>query len=142
MAPRLDRREQNLLGVQVHCIISVGYGKRRVILVEGGAVFSKAVNGPSIRAIPKHVIAAQVAGKRLGVGDASRHGGVTGTVSVDGNAIANSSGIIGNGNGRRPRPLRRQLTRRRRAWVSAQLSRTKIFQSGCVIGRAVRSPSW
>jgi hypothetical protein len=140
LAPRLDRREHNLPGAQVHCIICVGHGKRRVVVIAFGVVFSKAVNGSFDQPIPKHATAAWSASERHGVGAASRRSGVTGTVPVAGNAIALSSSVIGNANGPRCGPLRRQLTRRRRAWASAQLRRTKIFQNGCATGQAVMSP--
>jgi hypothetical protein len=138
LAPRLDRREQNLPGVQVHCIIFLGRGKSRVSVVEVGVVFSKAVNGSSVRPIRKHAIAAQSVGERRGVGGASRRGGVTGTVSVAANGTANSSGVIGNG--RRPQQSSRQLTPRRCAWVSAQPRPSKIFWNACATGPAATSP--
>jgi hypothetical protein len=96
LAPRLDRREQDLPGAQVHCIISVGPGKRRVVLIEVGVVCSKAVNGLFDRPIPKHVIAAQSAGKRRGVGGRSRLAGVIGPPRQGERIGVNNTSVIGN----------------------------------------------
>jgi hypothetical protein len=105
LAPRLDRREQDLPGAQVHCIISVGHGKRRVVLIEVGVVCSKAVNGLFDRPIPKHVIAAQIAGKRRGVGGMSRPAGIIGPPRQDAYAGVNNTSVIGSVGRRRRRQL-------------------------------------
>ena len=112
LAPRLDRREQNLPGVQIHCSIFVDHDKSRVIVVDSAVVFSKAVNGLSVRPIPKHVIAAPLAGRQLGVGGVRRPAGVIGPVPAGSSVGGSNSSVIGNGVANEPQ---RQLRRQRRA---------------------------
>ena len=105
------------------------------MFVEDGVVFSKAVNGPSARLIPKHVIAAKVADTPLGAGGTSRPAGVIGRPSQGGCVGVNNTGVIGNVARRR----RSQLAWRWRARVSAQAVVRKIFWNGCATGLAVTS---
>jgi hypothetical protein len=81
----------------------VGHDKSRVILAESAVVFSKAVNDPSVRLILKHVIAAPLVGRQLGVGGVRRPAGVIGPVPAGSSGGGSNSGVIGNGvaNGQR-----------------------------------------
>lgn len=136
MAPRLDHREQDLPGVQIHWSMSGGYDKRRVVPVEVGVAFSKAVNSRSSQAVPKHDIAVKLAGKRPDGGVACKRAVVIGPAPRGVRVGVSSSGVIGNAVGN---VRQRQLPRRRRARASAQPVRARIFANGCASGRAAMS---
>ena len=131
LAPRLDRREQNLPGAHLHCSSSAANGQRHRVLVAADVVCSRVVTDVSRRGILRPAIAATSVAERRGAG---RRAGVIGPAGRARNGAALSSGVIGNGgvNGQL-RPRRRQ----RRARASAQRSHTPILWSGRAIGPAV-----
>jgi hypothetical protein len=138
LAPRLDRREQNLPWAPRHFIIFPVHGKRRACHVERAVVCSRAVTSALHPLIRKAVTVVVAVLKRLGVGVASRPADAIGPAPVAGSSGGSSISAIGNGGASR----RRQLTSRRRARVSAQPVPAKIVQDGCAIGRAVTFCWW
>jgi hypothetical protein len=105
------------------------------VVVGGGVVFSKAVNGRSGRPIRKHVIAVKVASKRRGVGGVGSPANGIGPARTGRNVGVSRVGVIGSG-GRPQRGQRCQLACPRCARASAQLQKALNFTGGVVNGRA------
>jgi hypothetical protein len=80
----------------------------------------------------------KVAGRRLGVGGASRPAGVIGPANQGVRVGVSKTGSTGNA----ARLKRQQLACRRRARVSAQLAVLEIFTNGSATGRGVTSLLW
>jgi len=109
-------------------------GKGPVGHVEGVSACSRIVKGGSSRPGRRAGTAAAPAPWRRGVGGACRRAGVTGPAWVVGSGGGNRTGVIGNGVASARWP-RRQLTRGRRARVSAQPPAARIMASRCARGR-------
>jgi hypothetical protein len=135
LAPRLDHEGHKLPWVRIHFITSFGRNKRRAGHGERVVVCSRIVNSGSSHHIRRRAIAAVTVRPPHGAGGASRRAGVTGARTTAGPGGANRTAAIGN-DGVNVRHVRRQLTRPRRARVSAQRNATKILANECAIGRA------
>lgn len=136
LAPRLDREGQQFPWVRIHFITSLRRDKGRASHVERVAAYSRIANSGSSRLDRRAATAAVTVRQRRGAGGASRRAGVTGPALTGVCGVVSRTGVIGNV-GANERRCRRQLTRPRRARVSAQLWSTRIFANACVIGRAV-----
>ena len=96
LAPRLDRREQDLPGARHHCIMLrwqiKGLGPSGGSVVVCSRVVSGVI-GPLIRRV---AIAAARAGPRRRTGGGSRPAGVIEPVTAGGSVVASSGGVTGN----------------------------------------------
>jgi hypothetical protein len=136
LAPRLDRREQDLPGARPHCIMSRWPIKGSGPSAGSVVVCSRVVTGVIALLIRRAAIAAWRAGWRRPTGGGSRPAGVIGPVTAGGRVGGSSSGVTGSVVGTGPGPRGK-----RRAWASAQLGRAKILRTSSVIGRVVTSGS-
>ncbi len=94
LAPRLDRREQDLPWAHPHFSISVANGQRHHVFVERGVVCSRVVSDASRRRVLRRAIAARpVAGRHSG-GDAGRRASVIGPPSEAKSGGGNRAGGI------------------------------------------------
>lgn len=137
LAPRLDRREQDLPWAHPHFSISVANGQRHHVFVERGVVCSRVVSDASRRRVLRPAIAAgPVAGRHSG-GDAGRRASVIGPPSGAKSGGGNRAGGIASDGVSNSEPS--QLTKLCRARASAQRPRVTILPGGLAIDRVAMS---
>ncbi len=137
LAPRLDRREQDLPWAHPHFSISVANGQRHHVFVERGVVCSRVVSDASRRRVLRRAIAARPVAVPPNGGGAGRRASAIGPPSEAKSGGGNRAGGIASDSVSNSEPS--QLTKLCRARASAQGLRAMILPGGPAIDRVVMS---